>query len=83
MCGPLGIDCSKKQKLQKEKCTILCEGIYADIRKDEKVVVDVDTPGMKKLVEAYERYKNQFQDEITYPPALMSIIHNVILKRII
>ena len=35
-------------------------------------MVDVDTPGMKTLIEAYERYKNQFQDEIIYPPTLMS-----------
>ena len=48
-----------------------CEGIFADIRKEEVDVVDENTPGMKDIFEAYEKYKNQFQEDITYPPSIL------------
>ena len=56
-----------------------CEGIFADIRKEEVEVVDENTPGMKHILEAYEKYKNQFQDEIPYPPAIIGKRTNCIL----
>ena len=72
-CNSSGIDCTKKENSNKDNCPILCEGIYADIRKEQELLVDIDTPGMKNLVDAYEKYKSQFHDEMTYPPTLMSI----------
>ena len=54
-------------------CLIPCEGIYATIKKEEVQTVDEKTPGMKKLFEAYERYKNQFMNETIYPSALSGI----------
>ena len=49
-------------------CLIPCEGIYADIWKEPGEIVDEFTPGMKKIMEAYNNYKNQFsKDEaLTY-----------------
>ena len=46
---------------------IPCDGVYADIRKEDVKLVDEDTPGMEKLFQAYEKYKNQGRDEIEYP----------------
>ena len=56
-----------------EDCLIPCEGIYATIKKDEVEIIDSKTPGMEKLYEAYEKYKNQFMNETIYPSALSGI----------
>ena len=49
---------------------IPCEGIYADIGKEEVEVVDENTPEMKHIFEAYEKYKNQFLADMDYPIAI-------------
>ena len=68
VCDSFGLDCAKNQVAEKEKCLIPCEGVYADIRKEPGQIVDVFTPGMWLLMEAYEKYKNQFYDDaLDYP----------------
>ena len=44
-----------------------CEGIFADIRREKVEIIDENTPGMTLIFDTYEKYKNQFQDEIPYP----------------
>ena len=48
-------------------CEIPCEGIYADIFKENIDEIDESNPGMKEVMEAYENYKNQFLNEIPFP----------------
>ena len=55
------------QVVDKDICEIPCEGIYADINKESGEIVDENTPGMKEMIEAYDKYKNQFFDDIVYP----------------
>ena len=33
-------------------------------------IVDKNSPGMREIFEAYENYKNQFNEEINYPEEL-------------
>ena len=54
--------CVEKQAIERNKCLIPCEGIYADVGKDTGEIVDEFTPGMVKIIEAYDKYKNQFSD---------------------
>ena len=68
VCDPIGIDCTRKKKADKDKCQIPCEGIYADIRKKEVDIVDETTPGMEEIFKAYEKYKNQFSNITMNPP---------------
>ena len=77
VCTFSGLDCFNNQEDELDKCIQPCEGIYADIMKENVKVVDKYTPGMKNLVEAYEKYKNLFLDDIEYPPALSGIAINI------
>ena len=45
---------------------IPCEGIYADIRKEPGDFLNEYSPGMKKIIEAYDKYKNQFSSDKAY-----------------
>ena len=70
MCSKAGNDCARQLKADDGNCLIPCEGIYATIKKKEVQTVDEKTPGMEKLLEAYERYKNQYKNATIYPSAL-------------
>ena len=60
VCDQNGNRCARRQRVDKDKCKIPCEGIFADIRKEELDIIDETTPGMEKILIAYENYKNQF-----------------------
>ena len=65
-----------KQELddaEDDNCLIPCEGIYADVSKENVNDVDHNTPGMKEIFEAYDDYKNQFYKEIDYPAVILGI----------
>ena len=70
ICDGNGIECAQRQEANRDKCTIPCEGIYADIWKEPTEIIDENTPEMRDLFIAYENYKNQFLDEPKYPSAM-------------
>ena len=47
-----------------------CEGIYADITHEHVETIDIDTPGMKSVMIAYENYKKQYLREFAVPHAI-------------
>ena len=69
------MNCSMRQEIEENKCTIPCEGIYADIFKHNGEIVDGTFPEMKDLFDAYEKYKNQFIDDIVYSTPGMKRTH--------
>ena len=79
ICDSKGLECFRKLTIDKEECLIPCEGIFADIRKEKVEDVDEKTPGMKHIFQAYEKYKNEFQDQITYPQEISSIINKIFI----
>ena len=60
-------------KLHEGNCIIPCEGIFADIRKEDVQIVDDFTKGMKDILVAYEKYKNLFfnTSHLTHPSDLL------------
>ena len=74
VCGSRGFDCSRRQKIDKSRCKIPCEGIYADFWKEDVDIVDGSTPGMANIIKAYEKYKNQFSNLTIKPPGRYNII---------
>ena len=74
------MNCSMRQEIEENKCTIPCEGIYADIFKHNGEIVDGTFPEMKDLFDAYEKYKNQFIDDIVYSTPGMKRTHTHIFN---
>ena len=56
-----------------------CEGLYADITKEDIDYIDEHTPGMKLIFEAYEKYKNQFLNITKFPPAMIGKEHQTLI----
>ena len=50
-----------------------CEGIFADIRKEEVDIVDELTPGMADIIRAYENFKNQFINKTVNSPGKLQL----------
>ena len=67
VCDSVGFNCSEKLVVEKDNCLNPCEGVYADIRREDGEIVDETIPGMEDVLAAYEKYKNQFQNDSIYP----------------
>ena len=67
------MECFRLQEAVKVRCIKPCEGIYADITKEEVEFIDEYSTGMKEIFEAYENFKNQFLDVTKFPPAIIGI----------
>ena len=73
ICNSEGVSCSRRQIPDNDKCLIPCEGVYADITQEKVDIIDINTPGIKKIMEAYENYKNQFIEEMPFPFSISGI----------
>ena len=67
ICNPEAIYCTEAQMPRSDQCLTPCEGVYADITHENLDIIDINTPGLKNVMEAYENYKNQFLKELPFP----------------
>ena len=74
ICDSSGIDCYHQLSVDKSNCLMPCEGIFADIWKENVDEVTANHHGMKNIFEAYENYKNQFIVDLNYPIAILGMI---------
>ena len=76
MCGPQQKKCLEKIPFLHDQCLDPCQGlIVSDISADFFGQNETETQ-LGDLLEEYERYKRQFQDEVIFPDQLKSNIHH-------
>ena len=77
MCGPQQKECAKKFAIKPEHCLPPCHGlIVTDISADLFNQNETESL-LGEMLEDYERYKMQGQDEVIFPEKLKSIDQNL------
>ena len=56
ICGPRGWDCIEEKAHKNFSCSVTCEGIYADVQKEDP---DEDNQKISKLVKQYNDFKKK------------------------
>ena len=82
VCNQDEVLCFNKLSVSLGECLVPCEGIFADVWKGESADIDENTDGMKDIFKAYESFKNNLLEEISYPFGISGVVLLIVIYSI-
>ena len=81
ICSAKGLECYRNAVTNDEMCMTACEGLYADVSKNNNYNTVEDAERFVSILRTYEYYKKGFGRDITYPKMLegndLIFVHNL------